>query len=612
MGEEASEREINQRLSRLENTIDHLGTSGGDDSQSALGSESEKSSIRAGLQRLKELLGSVEQLLLSQDRDRAPESGSPGAEERGELARLFNAAKWSLADLQEDLRAQEKERKQLCALQEVGSALNSSLETDDVLNVVMDTMIQITGAERGFLMLFDEASNKLEIRAARNINRESIVNSSEVSSTVIKSVFDTAEAVVTTNAQEDERFQSQQSIVDLCLRSIMCVPLKLKGATIGVVYADNRITSGVFGDTDRDLFSSFANQGAVAIENARLFQKIRDQLSEITEMKTLMDDVFESIASGVITIDNEDRVGLYNQAAHVILNVPRESVVNRTFGEALTDVAGELEVLVEEVRRSQQVVSREVDVGLSDSANSSTLNLKLSPLSRMDESVNGIAMVLDDVTDRKRMAAVRRYLPPALVDQVRDLDAAERPQRRDLTVFFADISNFSTFSEGLDPSELIRVINGYFTVATQAINHCGGIIDKFMGDAVMALFNTQLNPQEDHVARAVRASLEMQAAIAEYRSRQKETEQLRFSAGIHSGEAVVGNVGSHFRKDFTAIGDSVNLAKRLEEMADPGQVLISDGVYQEVRDWVRVESLGMLAIKGRNAAESAHRLLGRL
>jgi class 3 adenylate cyclase len=253
--------------------------------------------------------------------------------------------------------------------------------------------------------------------------------------------------------------------------------------------------------------------------------------------------------------------------------------------------------------------NRELDLVLEQRTSGITINLTLAPLLDVEQKTLGVTMVMDDISEKKRIAAVRRYLPPALVDQVRDLDAAQRPQRRDLTVFFADVSSFSTFSEKLDPEDLIRVINGYFTVAADALNEYEGIIDKFMGDAVMALFNTQLNPMEDHVARAVRAGLKMRTAVDAYRETLPPHERLFFSAGIHTGEAVAGNVGSPTRKDFTAIGDAVNLAKRLEETATAHQIMISSNVYEVVKDWVEVEAMPPMRVKGREALEQTYLLI---
>jgi adenylate cyclase len=193
---------------------------------------------------------------------------------------------------------------------------------------------------------------------------------------------------------------------------------------------------------------------------------------------------------------------------------------------------------------------------------------------------------------------------------VRDLDAAQRPQRQQLTILFADIRGFSTFSENLAPESLIEIINQYFTVAAQCITTYEGMIDKFMGDAVMALFNTPLNPQENHTERAVRTALSLRDGLADFHANLPEDQRLYMGTGIHVGDAVVGNIGSQLRKDYSALGDAVNLAKRLQEIAKPGQILISGGTYEQVADWVEVIALEPIQVKGRQALEQVYDLVG--
>src|SRR5512136_964130 len=151
--------------------------------------------------------------------------------------------------LAQEVAAFTEERKNLLALTEIGQVINSSLELDQVLRIVMDNIIKLTEAERGFLMLRDE-SKQMSTRIARNWEQESL-NESEyaVSRTVIQRVIDTGEAILTTNAQEDPRFGGQESIIAFNLRSILCVPLSVKSELIGVIYADNRIRTGIFSES---------------------------------------------------------------------------------------------------------------------------------------------------------------------------------------------------------------------------------------------------------------------------------------------------------------------------------------------------------------------------
>ncbi|MBI5712424.1 MAG: GAF domain-containing protein, partial [Chloroflexi bacterium] len=176
----------------------------------------------------------------------------------------------------------------LSALYEVSQAIGSSLDLAEVLNQVMDAVIRLTKADRGFIMLFNEMGG-LDVRAARNVDKETIDGQAmEVSRSVVREVAKIGKGVVTTNAQSDPRFSAQESVVHFSLRSIMSVPLKARGKTIGVLYVDNKARVGMFGEENLTLLESFANQAAVAIENARLYTLTDQALAQrIEELETL-------------------------------------------------------------------------------------------------------------------------------------------------------------------------------------------------------------------------------------------------------------------------------------------------------------------------------------
>ncbi len=526
-----------------------------------------------------------------------------------EMVQLLASLNDSLEQLRERVHSHEKEREQLRALQAISGTINSSLDLTEVLRQVMDAIIDLTGAERGFLMLTDEESGALDVQVARNMDRETIARSSfDISRSIVERVAESGEPVVTINAQTDPRFSGQESIISYNLRSILCVPLKIRDRITGVIYADNRIAAGIFGDRDRDLLATFANQAAVAIANARLFQRTREQLADITEMKNLMDDVFASIASGVITVDTDDCVALFNRAAERILGLDASDVLGHSYQEVLSTIDG-FAAMVEQVKAEGGQHTVEVEVTMRPDDGRTSLSFTFSPLWDMQEHVHGVAVVVEDLSEKKRLESVRRYLPPALVEQVRDLDAAGRPQRRFMSVLFGDVRGYSTISEQWPPEELVEILNGYFSVAANVINRFEGVIDKYMGDAFMAEFNTTLNPQEDHIERAARTALLIREEIAAYHEAFPPERRLHFGIGIHSGESVVGNVGTHFRKDYSVIGDAVNLAKRLQEVAEPDQILVTHAVYERIKDWAELRFVAEQQLKGRDTLERIYELV---
>lgn len=159
--------------------------------------------------------------------------------------------------------------------------INSSLDLDQVLEDVVDTIISLTGAERAYLLLRDKTTGKLRTQTARNGDRETLAEDETVfSRSVINTAIEQRSPVMTTNAQTDERFQAMASVLSHSLRSIICIPIVLHDQIIGLLYADNRIGEGVFAQDNIPILAAFANQSAIAIENARLFGRVKSDLAE--------------------------------------------------------------------------------------------------------------------------------------------------------------------------------------------------------------------------------------------------------------------------------------------------------------------------------------------
>jgi signal transduction histidine kinase len=181
------------------------------------------------------------------------------------------------------------EQNRLAALYQVSQVLGTSLDLDEVLNQVMDSVIGLTGAERGFLVLMESDSKNWHFIAARNFSQETLEQKDmEVSRTVLNSVIESEQAVVTTDAQSDPRFSGQDSVIFYNLRSIMCTPLLSRGKMIGAIYVDNRAQIGLFTKEDLEMLKAFAVQAAIAIENARLYTQTDQALTKrVEELETL-------------------------------------------------------------------------------------------------------------------------------------------------------------------------------------------------------------------------------------------------------------------------------------------------------------------------------------
>lgn len=513
------------------------------------------------------------------------------------------------------LRSELLEIAQLRALAQTTELINSMLDLTLVLDDVIDTAIYLTGAERGYIVLRNPATDELEFRVARSAQRRTL-NQSEimVSRSVINEVAHTQKLVMTANAGDDARFNDSESVVDMALRSILCVPLSVKGRLTGMVYVDNRLQVALFGRREQELVQAFANQAAIAIENARLFETVRASLAEITGARNLMDNVFSSIASGVITIDGTGHIETFNSTAGRILSLPPDAHTGRPLFDVIPSLYEGFDRALQLVNNTRVPQAVEVDCELAGRGTVS-LTIQITPL-KGAEADQGVAIVLNDVTEirqrDRQLRSITPYLTAEMIENLRGIsDETMAAQERDITILSCDIRNFTTFSEKLEPEELMTVINQYLTVSSDAVMLRDGLVDKFIGDAVIGLYNTQLNEQTDHALRGVQSALAMVADVEALHEVLPEKYHIRYGIGVHTGSAIIGNIGSATRKEFTAIGNNVQYAKFLQENALGGQVLISAHTYELVKAYYTVEPATPHRALSYDTGEPIYRITGR-
>lgn len=277
------------------------------------------------------------------------------------------------------------------------------------------------------------------------------------------------------------------------------------------------------------------------------------------------------------------------------------------------------------------------EVCMALKANPVTANIPvimLTALNEVDDRVRGLAAGADDyltkpysareliarINTRLRAKAeadalrdmqqtirttFERFVPPSVVTQLLEDPTRIKlgGQLQEITVLFADLENFTGVSELTHPEHLLTVLNSYHELLVQLILNEGGTVDKFMGDAVMALYNTPLE-QPDHIMRAVRTALAIQAALPEFHTTLEPGLQMNVNIGVHTGMAVVGNIGASQIMDFTAVGDTVNIAARLQQISSGGRVLVSKAVVDCIaqspeNDAITAEMMGPISLKGR-------------
>ncbi len=532
------------------------------------------------------------------------------------LLESLKAVESDLYRLETILISESTELEQLNALVQTSAMVNSSLDLDTILAQAMDEILNLTRAGRGFILLENPNTGELEHRITRDnepeIAHEEGLTDEEanldsvayVSRTLLNEVMATGKPLLTDNAQNDPRLAGSETIARFVLRSVMCVPLIYRDRLKGAIYVDNRFRVGVFTERELNLLTAFANQTAVAIENAILFGKVQTSLREITQIKELMESVFASITSGVITTNADDIVTTFNRAAGDILLRAAET----TIGQPLDDLLPRMQIdqYLSSVRDGEPRVDAEIQPDVPGRGRIA-LALRFTPLKNATQDIQGAALVIDDLTEQRErdeaLNLMTRYLPPGMVENIHHIaELALGGERREMTCVFLEVIPYKQLASSLRPQQMMDMLNIYLETATIEINKAQGIVDKYMGTDIMVLFNTQLNPDKNHALAAVNMALAVRDAFVNLYARLGIAPDVHYyRAGIHTGVATLGNVGSLNRRSFTAIGDTINLAKRIEENASSGQIMISEETMRAIKDapGIRLEERQAVQVKGR-------------
>jgi adenylate cyclase len=193
-----------------------------------------------------------------------------------------------------------------------------------------------------------------------------------------------------------------------------------------------------------------------------------------------------------------------------------------------------------------------------------------------------------------------RFLSPSVVDTlIKNPEATQLGGAvRDLTILFADLEGFTALSEWLDPGQLLNVLNQYHGLMVKAVRRNGGLVNKFLGDGILALYNTPLE-LPNHALKAVTTALEIRDALVDFQRDFSWELRMKINFGINTGQAIVGNIGSEDLMDYTAVGDNVNLAQRLQSMSRGGEIMISEATYHQIAPYINAEEAGLRQVRGR-------------
>ena len=500
-------------------------------------------------------------------------------------------------------------RKKEMEFLDIVSDVTAEIDLGSLLQRVMVEATRMLNADRSTLFLNDEKTEELFSRVAmgEGIGEIRLPNSAGIAG----AVFTSQETVNIPYAYADLRFNPGfDKQTGYFTRSILCVPIINKdGKCIGCTQALNK-KGGGFTEEDESRLKAFTQQVAIALENAKLFEDVAKERAYNHSMLT-------SMSNAVITINDEGKIITCNKAGLKILKIRSTDIIGKTTEEFFTN--GRSWILekikdCDETKEDDILMDAEFEVGTEEEDNLETVSANISflPLENQDpdgrtdqtDSHLGTLIMIEDISDEKRMkSTMSRYIDPGIADQLLgDGTDIMGGQDTSATILFSDVRSFTTITETLGAQGTVSLLNEYFDIMVAAISDQGGMVDKFIGDAIMAAFGIPV-AHEDDEDRGVRAGINMIKHLWEWNEqREKEGKMpIDMGLGLNTDSIVAGNIGSSKRMDYTMIGDGVNLAARLESACKQysARILISDYTYAKLKGTYQIRYIDDVVVKGK-------------
>ncbi|WP_373537453.1 GAF domain-containing protein [Microcoleus sp.] len=533
--------------------------------------------------------------------------------------------------------ATQRQRAATALMKAVNALSKSSLDLEDTLKRVMDQAQELMNADRSTLWLIDEdkdelwtkipiAGNLKEIRIPRTAGFAGQVAQSSQPLLIPFDVYDDPRAATSKEVDQKSGYRT-------C--SMLCMPVfNSDKKLIGVTQLVNKKRQGEFppynptdwphapeqwkasfNRNDMEFMQSFNIQAGVALQNAKLFAEVKQQ-------EQRQKDMLNALTNGVISTDKKGNIVATNPSAKKLLGVSYTALAEgKSLRELIKLEKGDFakwfdaSLMPEDEKDRQQYYPDQIL--LSFEGESQSINLSINSMTDATDpnKVNGALVVMEDISSAKQVKNLMyRYMTPEVAEALlASGDTGLGGKRKKVSVLFSDIRSYTTLTEKLQAEEVVVMLNKYFEVMVDVVFEYGGTLDKYIGDALMAVFGSPA-PLEDHAWCAMQTAVKMRAKLDEFNADRTAHGELPISIGmgVHSDEVVSGNIGSSKRMELTSIGDGVNLASRLEGASKQygTDLIISDNTYKDYKDRLYVRELDFITVKGKSEPVIVYELVG--
>ena len=495
--------------------------------------------------------------------------------------------------LLEELSVREKEKE--AEFLGVVAEISGEIKLGTLLSKIIGTVTRMLHAERSTLFLNDEKTNELYTEVGEGLGATQIRLPNHLG--IAGAVFRSGKTVNIPHAYADLRFNPAfDKKTGFFTRSMLCTPVINKaGVVIGATQVLNK-KGGSFNQEDEARLKAFTAQVSVALENAKLFDDVQN-------MKNYAESMLESMSNAVVTLNEDGVIQTCNAAGAKILKTPIQEILKKKAAEFFTGKNAWVEEKIRLVASTGEP-SLMMDAEMEWGGEKTSANVTVLPLISVKGKSLGSLVMIEDISDEKRMkGTMARYMDPAIADQLMATGKEVLGgNMSEASILFSDVRSFTTLTESLGAQGTVGLLNEYFTLMVDCLQKEGGMLDKFIGDAMMAIFGLPL-PREDDADRAVRAGIGMLVELERFNTARKERGMMAIDMGlgINTDEIVSGNIGSPKRMNYTVIGDGVNLAARLETACKQygAKMLVSDATVKKLKGTYRMREADRVVVKGK-------------
>ncbi|TFH05855.1 MAG: PAS domain S-box protein [Spirochaetales bacterium] len=492
------------------------------------------------------------------------------------------------------------------------SLLSREISYNSLSSIVVEQSVDITHSDLAALYLCGQDLNRA-LRLDRKRGRHSPPPTLNRESPLVSFMDECGESVVLLERRESP-FADLLMTPDM--HSGMALPLMTPKRYIGILLVNS--TEPRFYGHDRFLLlDGLARVTSGLMENARLYRELKEHLDQIEELERYQENVFASMTNLLVTTDSENRIHYFNDAAARELGLSDDDI-GASFSQTFTKpLSRKLLETIETVAGTREPLRGLEGLYVRDGS-SMDFSLNASPLRGPRGKPEGLTLLFTDQTTEKELKEkmhmvteerrvikdmFSRYLSDELVQWLVLNPEQVHPggAERIATFFFAAIRGYTSFSESKEPGYVFTILNQYFEEAHKVVRKHNGMVDKYIGDCLMAGWGVPIGQGDQDAIKAVACAVEIQELVNSSARTffTGDAKALRIGIGMHTGPLVAGNLGSSTRMDYTVIGDTVNIAARLEGVAGPGEIIITQDTANQLNGLFDLESRPAVKVKGK-------------